>query len=502
MLNGFSQLSQTLRRGVTSNPMFQFYQVFKDAPTAAAVTGLKSPYKVWAKILGSFFSALNPNDEIVKTLKSYGIGGFHTSARTAEKEVEMTKGQRLMNIGPWILKILDHIGDASDYAQRRIIYQETIKQGGTEMEAIFRANAVIDFMRHGNSKVALGLVRTVSFMNAYAQQIDVLATSMAGGGFKGMERKKARMRFAKTTAALMASTLIYCMLKGGDDDYEDLDDQTKMRNYIIGDMKIPMGTSYSFFFKSMVEMAYSKIMNDGTAYAIDNTRLRRALSRAAADSLLGPNPIATGAKPFIEVFLNHNFFTGGTVVPRGLENMESFRQYTATTSNLGKVISALTFGALNPIQADHIIRGLFGTAGALGMWGSDLFTEDKPEKTWAQNPIVGQMFLPPEPRGREDQFYDLKQRSDEAYNTWMNMVKNQRTLEAKEYMQENKDIIKIHDYITSAEAGLKEKNAQIRIIADTPKLDPAEKRRRITRLQEQKNDIIKNINYFRQKAGQ
>jgi len=502
MLNGFSQLSQTLRRGVTSNPMFQFYQVFKDAPTAAAVTGLKSPYKIWAKILGSFFSALNPNDEIVKTLKSYGIGGFHTSARTAEKEVEMTKGQRLMNIGPWILKILDHIGDASDYAQRRIIYQETIKQGGTEMEAIFRANAVIDFMRHGNSKVALGLVRTVSFMNAYAQQIDVLATSMAGGGFKGMDRKKARRRFAKTTAALMVSTLIYCMLKGGDDDYEDLDDQTKMRNYIIGDMKIPMGTSYSFFFKSMVEMAYSKIMNEGTAYAVDNTRLRRALSRAAADSLLGPNPIATGAKPFIEVVLNRNFFTGGTVVPRGLENMESFRQYTATTSNLGKVISALTFGALNPIQADHIVRGIFGTAGALGMWGSDLFTEDKPERTWAQNPIVGQMFLPPEPRGREDQFYDLKQRSDEAYNTWMSMVKNQRTLEAKEYMQENKDIIKIHDYITSAEAGLKEKNAQIRIIADTPKIDPAEKRRRITRLQEQKNDIIKNINYFRQKAGQ
>lgn len=502
MLDGFSHLSQTLRRGVTTNPFFQAYQVFKDAPTAAAVTGLKSPYKIWAKILGSFFSALNPNDEIVKTLKSYGIGGFHSSARTAEKQVELTKGQRLMNIGPWILGILDHIGDASDYAQRRIIYQETIKQGGTEMEAIFRANAVIDFMRHGNSKAALALVRTVSFMNAYGQQIDVLATSMAGGGFKGMERKKARALFIKTTFALMASTLIYCMLKGGDDDYEDLDDQTKMRNYIIGDMKIPMGTSYSFFFKSMVEMAYSKIMNEGTAYAIDNTRLRRALSRAAYDSLLGPNPIATGAKPFIEVALNHNFFTGGTVVPRGLENMESFRQYTATTSNLGKVISALTFGALNPIQADHIIRGLFGTAGALAMWGSDLFTDDKPEKTWAQNPIVGQMFLPPEPRGREDQFYDLKQRSDEAYNTWMNMVKNQRTLEAKEYLAENKDIIKIHDYITSAEAGLKEKNAQIRMIADTPKINPEEKRRRITKLQEQKNDIIKNINYFRHKAGQ
>jgi len=500
ILDVLSKFSQGLRRGVTTNPFFQWWQVWKDAPTAAAVTGLKSPMKVWAKILGSFFSALDPNDPIVKTLKSYGIGGFHTSARTAEKEVELSKGQALMNIGPWILKILDHIGDASDYAQRRIIYQETLKQGGTEMEAIFRANAVIDFLRHGNSKAALGLVRTVSFMNAYIQQIDVLATSMAGGGFKGVDKSKAKRRFWQTTATLISVSLLYAMMKGGDDDYEKLDDQTKMRNFIVGGMKIPINTSYGFIFKAIPEMIYNYILKHGTENGIDETRLRKALARAAYDSLLGPNPIATGLKAPIEIALNHDFFTGGTITPRGMENLDVYMQYTNATSNLGKVFSHLTFGALSPIEADHLFRGLGGTAGSTGAWFSDLFTNDKPEKVWARNPIIGQIFLPPEPRGREDLFYELKQRSDKSYNTWETLNKRGRADEAEKYFDKNKSTIMVHDYIVNAEAGLKEINAEIRRLSDDPRLTPAEKRERITVFQQQKNDILESVNQERLRA--
>jgi len=500
ILDVLSSFSQGLRRGVTTNPFFQWWQVWKDAPTAAAVTGLKSPLKVWGKILGSFFMALNPNDPIVQTLKSYGIGGFQSSARTAEKEVDLTRGQALMNIGPWILKVLDHIGDASDYAQRRIIYQEVLKQGGTEMEAVFRSNAVIDFLRHGNGKASLGLVRTVTFMNAYIQQIDVLATSMAGGGFKGMSREKARQRFRRVTYTLVATGLIYCMMKGGDDDYDKLDDQTKMRNFIIGDMKIPINTSYGFMFKALPEMIYNYIIKHGTDNAIDETRLRKALSRAAFDSLLGPNPIPTGVRAPVEIILNHDFFTGGTVTPKGMESLDTYMQYTSSTSNLGKLMSHLTLGTLNPIESDHLMRGLFGTVGSTAGWLSDMFTSDKPERIWARNPVIGQVFLPPEPRGREDLFYELKQRSDKSYNTWETLNKRGRADEAEKYFDKNKSTIMVHDYITNAEAGLKEINAEIRRLSDDPRLTPAEKRDQITIFQQQKNDILESVNQERLRA--
>ena len=500
ILDVLSSFSQGLRRGVTTNPFFQWWQVWKDAPTAAAVTGLKGPLKVWARILGSFFMALNPNDPIVQTLKSYGIGGFQSSGRTAEKEVNLTRGLALMDIGPWILKILDHVGDASDYAQRRIIYQEVLKQGGTEMEALFAANAVIDFLRHGNSKAALGLVRTVTFMNAYIQQIDVLATSMAGGGFKRMDRKKAKARFWKTTRTLVAVSLLYVMMKGGDDDYEKIDDQTKMRNFIIGNFKIPINTSYGFMFKALPEMIYNYIIKHGTDNAIDETRLRDALMKAAYDSLLGPNPIATGLKAPVEIILNHDFFTGGTVTPKGMENLDAYMQYTSSTSNLGKLFSNLTLGTLNPIEADHLMRGLFGTVGSTAGWLSDMFTSDKPERVWARNPIIGQVFLPPEPRGREDLFYELKERSDKSYNTWETLNKRGREAEAEKYFDQNKLTIMVHDYIVNAEAGLKEINAEIRRLSDDPRLTPAEKREQITIFQQQKNDILESVNQERLRA--
>lgn len=500
MVNILSQFSQIKRRGITTNPIFQIKQVFKDAPTAAAVSGLKYPFMVWGKILGSFFMALNPNDPIVKTLKSFGVGGYYTPARTAEKEVKLSKAS-LTNMGPWLLKVLDRIGDASDYAQRRIIYKETLRQTGSEMEALFRANSVIDFMRHGNSKNALFLMRTVSFMNAYAQQIDVLGQSMVGGGFKG-DRGKAAFRFYQTAAQLVAVSIIYAMLQGGDDEYDQLDDQTKMRNYIIMGMKFPMDTSFGFFFKSMPQLAYDYIIKEGTENEMDAARVKKAIAQAAWSQLLGPNPISSGALPFIEVGINHDFFTGSTVTPRSLEGLEPWLQYTKSTSELGKLISAGTAGVLNPIDADHIIKGLLGTAGALAMWGSDLFTNEKPERAWNENPLIGNLLLAPTPRGREEQFYDLAERSNRAYDTWNKLQERGKEDQAEAYFDKNENLIQLHDYISGANEGLKELNREINRLSDVPssELSPQEKREAIDYFNQQKNELLEGVTQYRLQA--
>jgi hypothetical protein len=500
MVNILSQFSQIKRRGITTNPIFQIKQVFKDAPTAAAVSGLKYPFLAWGKILGSFFMALNPNDPIVKTLKSFGVGGYYTPARTAEKEVKLSKAS-LTNMGPWLLKVLDRVGDASDYAQRRIIYQEILKQTGSEMEALFMANSVIDFMRHGNSKNALVLMRTVTFMNAYAQQIDVLGQSMVGGGFKG-DRGKAAFRFWQTAGQLMALSVILAMLQGGDDDYEQLDDQTKMRNYIIMGMKFPMDTSFGFFFKAVPQLIYDYIIKEGTENEMDAARVKKAISQAAWSQLLGPNPIASGALPFIEVGINHDFFTGSTVTPRSLEGVEPWLQYTKSTSELGKLISAAIPGKINPIDVDHIIKGIFGTAGALGMWASDLFTNEKPERAWNENPLIGSLMLAPTPRGREEQFYDLAERSNRAYDTWNKLQERGREDQAEVYFDKNENLIQLHDYISGANEGLKEINKEINRLSDVPASDMTakEKREAIDYFNNQKNEILEGVIEYRLQA--
>ena len=504
MINVLGSFAQGLRRGVTSNPLFQLVQVFKDAPTAAAVSGIQNPFKLYFGVMTSFFAALNPNDPIVKIFKSYGIGGYKGSFRTPEKELALQLNLERRNLFNGFLKVLDHIGDASDYAQRRAIYNRVMKEtNGDQLQAIIKANNVIDFLKHGSGKLALASIRTTTFMNAYAQSMNVLGTAIAGGGLSGMERKNARKLFRRATYLFVASTVIYCMLKGGDDDYEKLDDQTKLRHYVIGDYKIPMLTSYSFFFKSAVELAYHKITRMGTKNEMDTNRLLTALRDIAADALLGPNITPTGVRPPLEIILKKNFFTGGPITPKGLENLEVFQQWTAATSELGKVISKMSLGALSPIEADHLMKGWFGTAGSLAMAGSDLFTSDKPEKTASQNPLFGPYVLPPEPRLKESLFYPFRDKVEEKHDTFIKMQKRQIKGDAKKYFEENKELIKAHGYVSDAGNSLKQINSEIARVGELPgsKMSAEEKRRRITELQGKKNQLLNGVFEMRKRAG-
>ena len=502
-------MANTLRRSITTFPAFQVAQLIMDAPTAAFVTGLKRPDKVWAGVFTSFVKNLRKDDPIVTKFRNAGIGGYQSSARTPEKEIQLDIG---LVQGSWFskaMKGLDRFGDASDYAQRRSVYLQTMKETGDEMLAYFQANNVIDFKKRGSGQLAQLVTRQVAFMNAYAQSIDVLAKGLAGTGLKGISRKKAFARMLTAGMLLASATIVYCMLVGDDDEYNKLDDQTKMRNIFIPglDMRLPMHSGAAFFFKAIPELIYNAIMKEGTKDEYDRKRLTRALSKAAVDSLIGPNVTPTGVKPFIEIALNRNFFTGGQVTPRGMEDLAAARQYNQNTSELGKIISSLTgtekTRLLNPIEADHLVRGLTGTIGAAVMWGTNLLAGDRPTPQAKDNPFYGQFIMPDVPRGREDLYYDLKSKTDEAYKTYMDLQKKQRKEEAAEWFKENKKLIQVYGYTSSIEADLKRINGEIRRLSDLPseKMSPDAKRKRMTEFQELKGRILKDVISMRKRAG-
>jgi len=502
-------MANTLRRSITTFPAFQVAQLFMDAPTASLVTGLKRPDKVWAGVFTSFLKNLRKDDPIVAKLRAAGIGGYQSSARTPEKEIQLDIG---LIQGSWFskaMKGLDRFGDASDYAQRRSVYIQTMKETGDEMLALFQANNVIDFKKRGSGKLAQLVTRQVAFMNAYAQSIDVLAKGLAGTGLKGIDRKRAFARMLTAGMLLASATIVYCMLVGDDEEYNKLDDQTKMRTIFIPELNIrlPMHSGAAFFFKAIPELIYNAITKEGTKDEYDRKRLTRALGKAAADSLLGPNVTPTGVKPFIEIALNRNFFTGGQVTPKGMEDLAAFRQYNQNTSELGKIISSLTgtekSRLLNPIEADHLVRGLTGTIGAAVMWGTNLLAGDRVAPQAKDNPFYGQFIMPDVPRGREDLYYDLKSKTDEAYKTFVDLQKKGRKEEAAEWFKENKKLVQVYGYTSSIEADLKKVNGEIRRMSDLPgdKMSPTEKRKRLTELQELKGRILKDVISMRKRAG-
>jgi predicted GNAT family acetyltransferase len=512
----FAVMANLLRRGITTWPQFQLRQLFMDAPTAAMVSGLgaKNSAILYADTFKSFLNALNSEDPIVRHLKAYGIGGFQSYTRSPEQQYKQQIGLIEQNKLDQFTNILDKIGDASDMAQRIATYKRVLAETGDETLALIRSNNIIDFKKHGNAKMVVAITRSVSFMNAYAQQLDVLAEALAGGGLKGKNRGAAFGSMLKVAAMLTMWTTIYTMIMGGDDDYEKMDDQKKARNFVIpksltkhigvdDNILLPMNTSAAYFFKAMPELITNYVVKKGTKDEVDGTRLRKALAEAAIDSLLGPNPIATGIKPAVEIKLKHNFFTGGPITPKGLEGLDAAEQYNASTSELGKILSAVVGGALNPIEMDHLVRGIFGTNGAVVMWGSNMLSGERPTAEQKDNPLWGGLMDRDVGRGPETLFYDLKTEVEPKHKTFMKLVEREKDEEAEKYFNKHEKEIAAYEYVTGIESALKEINKEIRRVGEVrdPKFSKDDRRKEIQELQKTKNDILEDVIQIRKEAG-
>ena len=577
MNNMMAGISNFLRRSITLSGIFQVKQLFMDAPTAALVAGVKHPYKLYAGVFGSFLKALAPTalkpvdyvinkftpfttnlskeDPIIELLLNHGIGGYHSMARTAEREFKQQIGLLSKSKMAQIADIFDKIGDASDIAQRRAVYNRVMAEtNGDQRAAIMGANNIIDFDKRGANGFVNGLNRTVAFMNAYAQQIDVLTQALGevpagavekltgakitsvSGNLHGLNRNEAMTRLMWAGFLLTMTTLAYTSMVGDDDDYKKLDDQTRMRNFFIPrsltkhigmdkPLLIPMHTSAAFYYKSIPEMLFNKQMKEGTKDTIDKTRLHTALGKAFLDSMLGPlatGPIPSAFKPGVEIALNHSFYMGGNITPTGMKDLAAFDQIKGSTSELGKWLSSATqipgtaktnpdgtvkensrSRMLNPIEADYVMRSLGGTMASIAMWGSNLFSGERPSPTEHDNILYGSFVAPDIPRGREDLFYDLQGRSNEAYKTYTDLMKNGRAKEGDQWFKDNQDLITANGYTEGVSKGLQSINAEIRRTEKVPssQFTPEEKRQRIDYLKKTKEDMLQEVIQYRLKAG-
>jgi hypothetical protein len=104
MLKPLAAVANFTRRTITLSGVFQIKQVFKDAPTAALVTGVKHPMVLIGGIYKGFVTSLLNTDPTVQILKSAGIGGFQSLARTPEAEIKRRLGIMNRNVFDFVIK--------------------------------------------------------------------------------------------------------------------------------------------------------------------------------------------------------------------------------------------------------------------------------------------------------------------------------------------------------------------------------------------------------------
>jgi hypothetical protein len=538
-LSGFSNL---VRRSITFSGYFQTKQVFYDAPTAAWVSGVKSPFKVWVKSFSTYAKALGSivtgvDAPTIKILKAAGVGGYHTFHRESLAE-EQTTLEAISGKGfARFKRMVDRIGDASDYAQRGAIYDQVLAETGDPSLALLKASDIVDWNKRGLHDAAQGLRQTVPFLGAYAIQLDAFSQAAIAGGTissakagKEVTRRQALMQFyLKTGLGMALLVAAYTLAAGYDDDYWKLDDDTRARNfYVPGSKKafgnpilIPMHSTAALFWKVIPESMLSYVLSQGTKNEIDASRARSALWRATKDSVLGPMPIPAAIKTPAEIAINYDFFTGTNVVPQSLAKLDASEQYNYNTSELGKALSVATTipftgnkdkqgnrqgekRVLNPIEADHLIRGWLGSVGSISEWVSNqLFGEYRPASELRSNPLVGGIVGPETSRRNEALFYDLKDKTEPAYNTYIKLIKENKASEVKNFYDANRNLIEAYGYTSKMDSKLQELNSYMKFVGkiEDKSWTKDKKLAEILRMQKLKSDILEGTLYFRKRAG-
>ena len=507
----FGSASRLLRMSVTSLPMFQIIQIAKDAPRAAALSGVNKPFELMGRVVKDGFALYvdmlkGRENEIVKEMARAGVtGGDSHNPQELSAHISRKYSQEANTLVQKFLDKIEEISSISDLAQRKAVYEQTLKETGDKVLAEDRARNIINWNRHGADPMVRVLAQTVPFMNAYIQSMDVLLNTMNGTGISAKEKSIARKEFYRTAMNLSVLSFVYAMAVGGDDEYQKMNDKDKINNLVIpGIGKIPIASEVGFLYKAFPEMLYQYASREDTKNPMDATKLQSALWNSFANAMLSPNMMPQLAKPAIEAATNHSFLTGNELIGPHLKDKEAALQFNESTSELGKLLGST--GLIAPIKADHLIKGYGGTLASLTLMLTDAIVDQfsdvkRPAQSLYKNPIVGSFVNDPRYKDQIDSYYDLLEESNKVAGSLKRLKDLGRVDEAKEYQAEHKDMLRTRSQVLSLQRQMTTLRAQhVKVVSD-PNLTADGKRQRLDALEERMGKATRNINLLRVKAG-
>ena len=372
----FSAIANFLRKSVVLNPLFGISQVPQDAFAAIFTSGLKPQYalRIPALAVKEFYKTLRRTSKSHEELRNVGATGVADfSSHAARMDAEIYSGLKAPP-GGWgkVKNMLNHISMASDNAVRQAVYEATLAQyeknpntkAYAKSLALEKAFEVINFRRRGSSKAVMFAGQVIPFFNAYLAAQHVAYKTITGIGISPGERKAALQTLIATTGTVMTLSMLYAMMNGDDDDYNKKPTTVRDRLLMIpgtGGLSIPLRADLFTMPKVIAEHLYLLMSNNATE---DGRKFRDSVASGLENSLLfsmAPQAI----KPLIEIQFNKDFFQDRPLIAQNLLNEETSRQYNDSTSEVGKLIGST--GLVAPINADHFIRGYFGTFGGLAL---------------------------------------------------------------------------------------------------------------------------------------
>ena len=520
MLKDVAKATNFLRQSIVLNPLFSISQLSQDSFAAMMTSGLKNPLQIPIEVVRQFFNILMGTNATGKYLSRAGVVGVNDySSAVQNNNLAVASGLKPKSVLQKLLTPLEAFSMASDNAVRQALYNRTLLEtggvrqkdgsvkGGDEAAALEKAFEIINFKRSGSNGVVNVGKQLVPFFGAYLQAMNVTAKVLAGRGISPSERAAAYKTLMANTMMVATLGMLYAAINGGDDDYEKMDPQVRDKHLVIPGtgFMLPLRSDFTLFPKLIAEYAYMGITDNGFT---DGKKVRRAMTEALGNAILSPTAVPQFIKPAVEVGINHNFFTGRDLVGKGVAGLDKELQYTASTSELGKLLGKL--GILAPIQIDHLIKGYAGSVGGLLLLGTNgVMTSGevpKPEKTTQdslrQIPGMGTFFASEYGNAMKNDFYELRADVAKAVQS-LNRLKKESPEKARAYMEENRPRLQLQTQVNAINnqlSKLREYENQIRALPES-RMDAAQKKEQIDRIRANEERMLKNVYRLREMAG-
>lgn len=494
-LAGFSNV---LRRGVTASPGFMLANFIRDSASAYIQTG--GTLSLANNGLTGLLRAAKKADSVKELKTIAGVGGyeFGHGARDIAAEMKRRLGVEVATtpkaILDKVLRPLEEVGSWTEVANRDAIYRNLLAEGKSKAEAAYQALNLLNFSRKGANQSLRFMLPLVPFLNARIQGLYRLAETQGDkAALKGVFLRG--LMLTGVSAALQAAF-------GDDDKVKDAPIERRLNYYIVpaGDstVLIPKPFEFGAIFSTMPEFLFDAIRKE------DGDDLAKATAMTFLNTF-SFNPVPQAVRPALEAWTNYDFFTDRPIEGPQQQKLAPGERADARTNATLKALGRET--NISPMQAEHLISGYLGTLGQMTLAGMDAImgasgaVPSKPAGAFGSVPVISPMIESafgrfykegPDAANRwVGDFYDLKRRADETFNTIRKLREEGEVDRAREMKRDNAGLVAARKQLTRMGDQIGGLNRQINDVRADDEMSPEEKRQKMDALIARRNAIAR-----------
>jgi len=506
-MDALSSFKHWLTIGVTASPFFKIRNLIRDSMQAVATADLS--YNVLGNVSKGYKLTHRERQEYVSAMAGGGLIRFGTmlesneAARTRQLIKQGAKDEHILDNESKVRAFYDkylepavsaynELGNRGEEINRMALYDRMIRKGVGHAEASLAARDLLDFSMRGSWTGIRFLTQVVPFMNARAQGLYKL----------GRSAKEDPARFATVLGATALFSVALMAGYADDDDWKKREDWDR-DNYWwfkLGGVAFRIPKPFEIGAIATLAERGAELM---TSDEMTGRRFMNRLGAVLSDNL-SMNPIPQLAKPLIDIYANVDSFTGRPIESMGMERLAPDYRFRQSTSMPARAAStagnALTGGHfLSPVQVDHLVRGYFSWLGSFVVGSADMLARSassEPSRPASDYWKVATGGLVSETEGAPSryvtQMYDQAKIIEEAYGTWKEMIKEGKSVEAKDYFTENRDVIGKYRVIERVKREQTKLN-QMRRRIENSDISPDEKRDRINKIRENQDKLARQV---------